>query len=246
MLAVLMFHQVYHPNKPENLEKLQQFFAYLSKHHPIVLPGDPLSKHKLSFCITFDDAYYDFYHYVFPLLKQTNLTAVLGVPVKYIQNDTTQSSSTRLSLPHGTEMDDAYPTTHTPFCTWTELKEMADSNIVAMASHSFNHCNVTEANVDLQFELQNSKQTLEQRLQKSIDTFIYPYGKYSAAVNKEVARYYPYQMRIGSALNKNWHNQQNVIYRINADPFWQNDLHWKMQDTVKYYLKYLSNLLRGK
>lgn len=246
MLAVLMFHQVNDLNQPKMLDKLSSFLEYLTNNHPIVLPGAPLAKKKLSFCLTFDDAYFDFYHCVYPLLKQFKIPAVLGVPVKYIQTATTLAVEQRLSISHGKEMDEPTHQTHVPFCTWAELKEMADSGLVAIASHSYTHCNVSNEHIDLQHELAVSKQTLQQHLHCNVDTFIYPYGKYSAGTNHEVANHYRYQMRIGSALNKNWHNSQNVIYRVNADPFWQNGLRWRAADTLKYYLKYLSNILRGK
>lgn len=246
MLAVLMFHQVNDVNQPQVLKKLERFLAYLASNHPILLPGAPQPKHKLSFCLTFDDAYYDFYHCVYPLLKKLNIPAVLGVPVKYIQATTTLDTTQRLSIAHGKEMDEPTHQTHAPFCTWDELKEMADSGLVAMASHSYTHCNVTDDGIDLQYELAASKQALQEHLHCDVNTFIYPYGKYSTDINQQVAAHYPYQMRIGGALNKNWHNNKNVIYRVNADPFWQNDRRWQASDTLKYYLKYLSNIVRGK
>jgi peptidoglycan/xylan/chitin deacetylase (PgdA/CDA1 family) len=246
MLAVLMFHQVNDINNPAALEKFSAFIEYLAKHYPLVLPGDALAKNKLSFCLTFDDAYFDFYHCVYPLLKKHRIPAVLGVPVKYIQDKTNQLTAERLSIAHGKEMDEGLYQAHAPFCNWEELQEMADSKLVAIASHSYTHCNVAELGVDLTHELLASKELLQQKLNCEVDTFIYPYGKYSACINQSVAQHYRFPMRIGSALNKNWHNTNQVIYRINADGYWQNERRWGLLDTVKYYLKYLSNRLRNK
>jgi peptidoglycan/xylan/chitin deacetylase (PgdA/CDA1 family) len=244
MLAVLMFHQVYEPEQPKRIKQITQFLEQLTKKYPIVKPGQTLKSCKLNVCLTFDDAYYDFYKYVFPLLIKLNIPATLAVPVQFILDSTDVSSEKRLGLHHGVEMDDNYYQTHAPFCTWQELQEMVDSGLVTIASHGYHHRNLTETNIDIDEELVKSQQTLEEKLTCSVSTFIYPYGKYSNAANQLVNKLYKFSMRIGSALNKNWHNSTNVIYRVDADHFWKKDKSWTFLCTIKFYLKYLSNIFR--
>jgi hypothetical protein len=59
MLLVLMYHRI------KNADVFRSFARYISQNHPVVIPGDALPPGKLSICHTFDDAYYDFYHFVY-------------------------------------------------------------------------------------------------------------------------------------------------------------------------------------
>ncbi len=246
MLNVLMFHQVYNAAKPDQVNDFIQYVESLSKTHDIVAPGDDLKAASAAVCLTFDDAYYDFYRFAFPLLKRLNIPAVLAVPTKYIVESTQLSDDVRLGFSNGEEMDGDFYKTKVPFCTWAELREMVDSGLVKIASHGLNHDALTSTGVDFVAELNNSKVILEEKLGCSIDTFVYPYGKFSKSINRESNKIYQYSMRIGSALNRSWKNSCGIIYRVNADLFWKTKKEWTIFDSIKYYYKYLSNVVRGK
>lgn len=68
--------------------------------------------------LTFDDAYKSFYEFVFPLLKRLKIPAVLGVVVSWIEK----------GPPPG------FPY---PLMNWKEIKEVARSPWVEVASHSY-------------------------------------------------------------------------------------------------------------
>ncbi len=239
MLLVLMYHRIIEP------VIFQSYIKHISENHPIVIPGDSLPVGKLSICLTFDDAYFDFYHFVFPLLQKKNIRAVVGVPVKYIIDKTSINVETRLTVPYDEAMKNDIYLKKTPFCTWQELKEIAESGFVKVASHSSSHLNMTIDNIDLEDEIAGSKNTIEQKLSQKIDTFIYPYGKVNKNVHSLASMHYKYLMRIGSALNRDWHNSNNMIYRVNGDNL-MNEKRLRKLDLYKYYLKYLSNTIRGK
>jgi peptidoglycan/xylan/chitin deacetylase (PgdA/CDA1 family) len=131
------------------------------------------------------------------------------------------------------------------FCTWQEIKEMAQSGLVKIASHSLSHQDLTIEGTDLEDEVLGSKKIIQQRLSQEVDTFIYPYGRVNRKVHSVAKRYYKYLMRIGSALNKDWHNSNNMIYRVNGDHL-INKKSLNRVALFKYYLKYLLNTIRGK
>ena len=54
---------------------LDAHFAHISRQYRNVLPGEKLSVGALDVCLSFDDAYFDFYAIVFPLLKKHGLSA---------------------------------------------------------------------------------------------------------------------------------------------------------------------------
>ncbi len=239
MLLILMYHRINNP------ELFCSFIENISQNHPVVLPGDALQKGELSICLTFDDGYFDFYHYVFPFLLQKNIKAVLGVPVKFIMEKTIVNKDARLNVPYDEAMRGDVYKQKAPFCTWHEIKEMAESGFVKLASHSKNHVNLAQGDYDLDDEIIGSKKAIEKIISHEVDTFIYPYGKVDNKVHSFATQHYKYLMRIGSALNRDWHNSNNMLYRVNGDEF----LHMKHFNKIhlfKYYLKYLSNIIRKK
>jgi peptidoglycan/xylan/chitin deacetylase (PgdA/CDA1 family) len=241
-----MYHRIFDANVKDTVSAFADHLTSLAKQYPIVLPGDPLTPNRLSICLTFDDAYCDFYHLVFPILKQLQIQALLAVPVKFILASTSIDPQTRLGVAQAKVMDEEIALRDAPFCTWQEIKEMVASGLVTVASHSYSHVNMTKPPVNFDVEVTQSKQVLETQINKPVDTFIYPFGQMDSLVQKRVKQDYAYTMRIGSALNTDWQNKHGLIYRVDADPFWRNGIRWGISHTIRYYMKYLSNTVRYK
>lgn len=215
MLTVVMYHHINSDDLPlSNSDVMMSaHLELISERYTTVFPGDPITSRSI--CLTFDDAYYDFYYYVFPLLKKYNLKALLAVPSAFILDQTNIESEKRLSLKH----QDIYENyeTFAPFCTFTELREMVQSGHVEIASHSMNHVNLTEEGVDLEKEIFGSKVMLEDKLGCRIDSFVLPFGKYNDAAISLAQEHYSYVFRIGNALNPSWDGISGLIYRIKGD-----------------------------
>jgi len=212
-----MYHRI-GTGKHANSEKmLRAHLTFLKEHHPILLPGDPIPKRKCALCLTFDDATFDFYHFVFPLLKELNIRVLLGIPTLYIVDSTTLTPGERLSVPYTLAMQEGFFDKKAPFCTWEELDKMVQSGLVEVASHSHMHCNLTFDFVDLNRELVTSKQIIETNLSQPVSSFIYPFGKMNLRLHEQVAEHYPYAFRIGSALNWGWGNGKKPLSRIIGD-----------------------------
>jgi peptidoglycan/xylan/chitin deacetylase (PgdA/CDA1 family) len=246
MLLVLLYHRINGAKHSNRLDIFSAHLRFLAERYPIVLPGDPLPPGKTAVCLTFDDAYFDFYHYVFPLLSELKIRALLGVPVKYIVESTTLDSSMRLSVPYDEAMANGVYAKKVPFCTWDEILKMAASGFVGIASHSYSHRNLTDQDADLEEEIVGSKALLEERLSQKVTTFVYPFGKMNMKVHSLVTRHYSYAMRIGSALNKDWNNSQRLIYRVNGDQLSNPLQPLKKINLSRYLFKYVMNTIRGK
>src|SRR5262245_40280321 len=112
MLLALMYHRTSAgpgvDKYANSVAMLRDHFMFLKEHYPLLLPGDSLSKQRLSVCLTFDDATFDFYHFIFPLLKEMNIRALLGVPVHYILEKTDLSPEERLSVPYPLMMQEGF------------------------------------------------------------------------------------------------------------------------------------------
>ncbi|MBA2652651.1 MAG: polysaccharide deacetylase family protein [Tatlockia sp.] len=248
MLVVLMYHRVSHTHADlENEEHALNAFAYhltyLSQHYPVVLPGDKLIKHRMHVCLTFDDAYFDFYHTVFPLLKKLQIPALLAIPSGLILEKASSPVETRLQVPYQEALK-SYKT-HESLCTWEEIREMMASSLVIPASHGLTHQPITLNNVEQ--EVVYAKELLKEKTGSEISTFGYPYGQMKRSVNRIVKQHHRYSMRIGSSMNSNWDNCHQVMYRINADEFWVRDkLMMRPWHKFNLALRFLSNSLRFK
>lgn len=215
---------------------------YLKDHYPIVLPGHNLVRQQLNVCLTFDDATVDFYSQVFPILERLDMQAVLGVPTAWIGENSSLSIAQRLRL----QDQSAYNQKPAGLCTWSELKLMQASNLVVCAAHGHNHLNMNQDNVNITEELILSRNYIEQRLGSYPTTFIYPYGRTQAAIQRQVHTIFPYAMRIGHALNHSWSGNLGLLYRVDAEKFWPDGHTWSITHTLHWRLKYWLNRLRNK
>ncbi|MDD5211692.1 MAG: polysaccharide deacetylase family protein [Sulfuricurvum sp.] len=215
MLRVIMYHHINSDDLPlSNSDAMMKaHLECISERYTTVFPGEPITNRSI--CLTFDDAYYDFYYYVFPLLKKYHLKALLAVPSAFILDDTDVDPMKRLSLKH----QDIYENyqSFVPFCTFAELGEMVQSGHVQIASHSMNHLNLTDNGVDLEKEIFGSKVMLEDKLGCRIDSFVLPFGKYNDAAVSLAREHYLHVFRIGNALNPSWDGIGGLIYRIKGD-----------------------------
>jgi peptidoglycan/xylan/chitin deacetylase (PgdA/CDA1 family) len=237
-----MYHHINSDDLPlsNSDEMMESHLRLISERYTTLFPGEEITKNSI--CLTFDDAYYDFYHYVFPLLQKYNLRALLAVPVTYILDETNIDSAKRLSLKHC----DIYENFKelAPFCTYVELREMIQSGHVAIASHSMNHVDLTKDGVDLDEEIVNSKHRLEEKLGFRIDSFVLPYGKYNDAVVVLAREHYPYIFRIGNAINPSWEGIGGLIYRIKGDALSTPDVLFKPLKQFGFWFKTLVKLIK--
>jgi len=242
-IITLMFHRIHDDSQNYDHTQFSCYLSYLKQHYPIVVPSDPLPKSGVVICLTFDDAYFDFYEYVFPLLRQHQIKAILAVSPYYIVENTKLSAMERLAVPYPQGMQDNLHQTKVPFCTWQELQEMTDSKQVLIASHGYQHENLADNHANFTQEITASKRILEEKLRTKVAYFIYPYGKMSRFAHTMVSKTYDYGFRIGSSLNHGWDQKRKMIYRIDADPLWTQmrpiDSRLIRQLSFKYWLNRL-------
>lgn len=244
MLLALLYHKIGSGKYANSLETLDAHFKWIASCYPTVLPGEPFSK-KLSVCLTFDDAFFDFHYYVFPLLQKYNLKALLAVPTAYIPDETNLSPEERLEKVQ--EFPDKGPPISSPaFCTWNELKALSESPLIQIASHSLHHRPLTSKHVDPENELAASKMLLEDKLALPITSFVYPFGLWNKEVHTLAKKHYTHIFRIGNAHNISWTNTNNLLYRINADELPSASSPFSPLSRIKHSARFLLNTARGK
>lgn len=137
--TVLCYHDVEEvANDPDGMTvstaNLTAQFAWLRENGYKVVGIDDLSaaqegKRPLpekAVLLSFDDGYSSFYRTVFPLLKAFDYPAVLALVGRWIETPSGQT------VPYG---DRQVPREH--FMSWEEIREVAESKLVEIASHSY-------------------------------------------------------------------------------------------------------------
>jgi peptidoglycan/xylan/chitin deacetylase (PgdA/CDA1 family) len=244
MLLTFLYHRIGEEKFANSKDIIETHLSYLSKKYNIVLPGDKLNLFKLNICLSFDDGFYDFYHYVFPILKKLKIKALLAVPVKFILEKTNIDSKTRLLVPYKDAIQEEVYRTKAPFCTWQELKEMHDSKLVQIASHSYNHISLIENNINLDLEIIESKRILQHKLKTDINTFVYPLGKFNEEIHSKVKQHYKYAMRIGTGINFTWQNINSITYRVLSDNLVTKKQNLKLKRFISYFWFFFLNTFR--
>jgi len=102
--------QNYHPIS------VQEFILARNQHKP--LP-------EKAVLLTFDDGHVGFYEHAFPLLKQFNFPAVVALVTDWLETPLNQPVHYDTGLKSRND-----------FLTWTQIKQLVDSGLVEVASHS--------------------------------------------------------------------------------------------------------------
>ena len=227
-----MYHHVNSDRCSNDLAIFEEHLKYIKNNFKTIFPGEEIT--SKSVCLTFDDAYADFYFLIFPLLKKYNLKALLAIPSKYILDDTEEEAENRMNFEHNDLFENYQKAT---FCTYKELKQMQESGLVVFGSHSHSHIEKKKKQVDLDFELRVSKEILEDKLNTNIDSFVFPFGKYNQNILKESKKYYQYNFRIGNAIHKDFSGINGTIYRVDGDNLKTADEIFKTTKLLKYKFK---------
>ena len=71
------------------------------------------------------------------------------------------------------------------YLSWKEVKEMSDSGIITIGSHTMSHLWLPAMGTkQLAYELRNSKEALEKALGRKVDTLCYPIGAHDERVER--------------------------------------------------------------
>lgn len=199
---------------PESVDAAQlvEQFSWLRDHGyvPVSLSdivasregGKPLPDKAV--LLTFDDGYRSLYTQAFPLLKLFHYPAVAAIVGSWME-----------TAPGGEVDYGGHPMPRANFISWQELKEMTDSGLVEVASHTYDLHRGIEANPqgnlqpaattrrydagsgryesDTEFldrvraDLQRNSQLIEKHLGRAPRAMVWPYGAYSLETNKLAA-----------------------------------------------------------
>ncbi len=200
-LLILTFHRACAGPNGNSPALLDALFDYVGQACHCVLPGEELDDRKMNVCLSFDGGYFDFHHVVMPLLERHELRALLAISPDLCPEACRLDAVTRMGLGG--------------LCTWKELAAIAASKRVAFAAHGLTHVALDNADVDLESEIVRPRQILEDQLQVSVDSFVFPFGRYTLRSLAMVHGHYRHALRGGHVSNASW--SAPILYRVDAD-----------------------------
>jgi peptidoglycan/xylan/chitin deacetylase (PgdA/CDA1 family) len=169
---------------------------FLKKHHYKVLPLGNIAtlvrnKSKIpskSIAITFDDGYKDSYTHAFPILKKYGLPATLFIIVNEV------GRSDRLS--------------------WQDIKDMQSCGLINFGSHAVGPDPLVKiaSEEELKMQIFDSKKILEKKLDRTVDAFSYPEGRFNAKIRQLVIDA-GYKLAVATNPGKNFANDDNFALK---------------------------------
>ncbi len=140
-----------------------------------------------SVILTFDDGYRDFYTTAFPLLKKYNLRAVSFYVVGYSN----------------------YP----GYMNWDMVSEIHKSGLIDVESHTLGHLMLTQLTPEqAKNEIFESKRILEEKLNKKVNFFAYPYGDSNEGIVNLVAQA-GYKLAFGTRVGSDLHTGEKLTLK---------------------------------
>jgi len=132
--------------------------------------------------VTFDDGYEDFYLNAFPILSKYGIPVTLYIATSFVDTETNFPFDQDLS-PELKEKSKSLK--------WNQIKEMANSSLVTIGSHSHTHRYFDRLDRHAaERELCESKACIEKNLDSPVEHFCYPKNIFSKEGEQLVKKYF--------------------------------------------------------
>lgn len=196
-IPVLMYHHVNHKGSfinvtPDNFEKQMRFlkdkgYNTINTIDYLEIINRGLKIPKKTVMITFDDGWLDNWLFAYPILKKYKLKAVVFIITSLISQSKKRSINDFIIPDHSgclekikTDRSDEV------MLSWEEIKEMENSGLIDIQSHSHTHKRwdkIFSDNIELKEhlykDLKTSKDLIEEKLNKNCIALCWPWGIYN-------------------------------------------------------------------
>lgn len=197
-IPIFMYHWVRddtggyeYPEVMVKATELRKQMEYLHNENYDVLfvsDIDKIQHYEKPVILTFDDGWYDVYAEAFPIAKELNMKFNMYIIIDLVG---------------------------TPgYCNWEQLKEMHDSGLVEMGSHTLSHPYLSDLSVsEITKELVDSKAKLKEEFGIDVPVICYPSGKQNADVQKVAKENYKYGLLMDGGIFY-YNNKKSNLYAI--------------------------------
>lgn len=188
-------------NTPQSYEEnikvlLENGYTFISFQELDDANNGKISLPEKTILVTFDDGYASNYEYIFPILKKYNVKVSIFVVTDKI----------------GKEVDGK------KYLSWEQCREMQDSGLVEIFSHSKRHVFYDKLPVrQIRDDVIESYKIIEEKLgSKNLKVFAYPYGAYTKEtvwtlkLNGMDMQVYDLGMNYSNDFNKDYIKRMNI------------------------------------
>ena len=120
---------------------------------------------------------------------------------------------------------------------------MTASGHVQVAAHGFTHTRLDGEGSPLETEIDAPQTLLGARCAQAVESFVFPFGRFSPQTLAHSRRRYRYVFRIGGASNRRWDHR--LLYRVDADRMSSPTALFSRARLMRYRARRIWNRLRG-
>lgn len=215
-IPVIMYHRVINKKEDEGVHGtyiyeniFEKHMKYLKENNFVPITFKDLEKigwrnrfDKRYILITFDDGYKDNYDLAFPILKKYGIRATIFLMAQSAYNEWDVRDSNEIKF---------------PLMTVEMIKEMQDYGI-EFGAHTYNHPKInTLSDEEIYHQVGECKKVLEDKIEKEIITFAYPYGIWTEYAKDMAKKFYAYAVATDSG-EVNFSSDLHQIRRIAIFP----------------------------
>lgn len=137
---------------------------------------------KKSLVLTFDDGFWDNYHFAFPILKKYRIKATIFVVTGWVSDEREPDQAREVIFHQQGNQLIAQGRGDQLAMTWPEVKELQDSGLIEIESHTHSHNKELYQDWPaLRRELNRSRQAILDHLNKRCTCLCWPGGRYDQA-----------------------------------------------------------------
>jgi len=155
--------------------------------------------------LTFDDGYVDNLHVALPTLQMYHMTATLFVISAYVGQINRWNPKACYDVRH---------------LNWDELRQWSDAGCDIGGHTHTHHCMARLNARELSEAVVVNKMLLEERLQKQMRAFSYPYGTYTGPAQEIVKEHYKLAFAVDNGSIGN-HADRYALHRLTVSPKWE-------------------------
>lgn len=225
--SILLYHAIGKQNLPINYSSIYsldiniflEHINFLVKNKIPVVNLNQIDLNKKSVSITFDDGLLNVYDNALPILLKNNIPCTIFIITSYLNNNN--------------------------YINVEILKKISKYKNVTIGSHSKSHIDLTKCSKErLITEIVDSKNILENIIEKKVESFSYPYGKYKSEFN-EILENVGYKYALSS--NFGTIDNLNNNFSLPRIDMWSHDDVKILNDKIQgkwNWMKYYNNFFK--